>query len=49
MNKHDNNNTIASQDLPDASRRNALKLTGAGVVALALVHLQEVRPWQAQI
>lgn len=37
MNKHnDTNNTNASHDLPDASRRNALKMAGASAVALGV-------------
>ena len=34
MNKH--NDTVTSQDLPDASRRNAMKMAGAGAVALSV-------------
>ena len=37
MNKHnDTNDTATNQDLLDASRRNAIKMAGAGAVALSV-------------
>lgn len=37
MNKHnDTNDTATNQDVPDASRRNAIKMAGAGAVAISV-------------